>query len=95
MPNISIDLDLIKSQAQSTIIRQAMVMKEGEWTPEEIALVGYKRLVQLKNYYDTHSVVSQKAKLDKLKQIIKDLGGDPEQAVKDLGGDPEEYLAKM
>ena len=88
MPNISIDLDLIKSQAQSTIIRQAMVMKEGEWTPEEIVLVGYKRLVQLKNYYSTHlPAKSQKVKIEALKAKIKELAGEDE--------DIDEYLAKM
>ena len=85
MVKIELDLDAIKCQASTTTIKQAMVMKEGEWTPEEIALVGYKRLVQLKNYYSTHEKpASQKVKLDKLKD-----------AIRELGGDPEEYLAKM
>ena len=79
------DTRALKEQSKTFIIRQAMIMKVEEWTDEEIFLTGYCRLNQLKNYYSTHErPASQKVKLDKLKQ-----------AIKDLGGDPEEYLAKM
>ena len=88
MAKVEVDIDLIKGQASTTIIRQAMVMKDGEWTPEEIALVGYKRLVQLKNYYSTHlPVKSQKVKIEALKAKIKELAGEDE--------DIDEYLARM
>ena len=58
---MNLNFDALKEQSKIFTIRQAMIMKEGDWTPEEVFLTGYCRLNQLKNYYSTHNPVSQKA----------------------------------
>ena len=90
-----IDLQSLFLTAKAFKVKKDEVLNSASYSVEFVILAGLKHLLGLKKYYETHSVVSQKAKLDKLKQIIKDLGGDPEQAIKDLGGDPKQAIKDL
>ena len=84
MANINeLDLTPYREQAKTYTLHRQMVMDES-YTVEDVLIVGLRKLAREKIWQEKHGNNSQKAKIEKLKN-----------AITELGGDPEDYLAKM
>ena len=58
---IDIDLQGLFLQAKAFTVKKADVVASENYSVEFVVLAGLKHLLGLKNYYETHSTVSNKA----------------------------------